>query len=142
MTSEVLQKIVKQTESEPYPCEMGMVIEKVEPGYSRVSMKCTKEMRNLFGMTHGGATFSLIDEAFELACNSHGTVAVALSMSITFFAPALTDTIIRAEAREVNLTRKTGTYQIIVTDSEDRKLALCQALAYRKNEPLPFLEKE
>ncbi|MBW2123747.1 MAG: PaaI family thioesterase, partial [Deltaproteobacteria bacterium] len=95
-------------------------------------------MENLFGMAHGGAIYSLIDEAFQTAVNSHGTLAVALNMNVTYVNSPEPGDLLRAEAREVSLTRKTGTYAIRVTDGKDRLIALCQALAYRKGEPLPF----
>ena len=44
-----------------------------------------------------------------------------------------------AEAREYGRTRKTATYEIKVTDGDGTLIAVCQALAYRKGTPLPFL---
>jgi acyl-CoA thioesterase len=95
---------------------------------------------NIFGMIHGGAIFSLIDEAFQLSCNSHGTVAVALNVTVTYHQPPDKKGILRAESREVHRSRKTGTYDITVRDERDRLIASCMALAYRKGDPLPFLD--
>jgi len=50
-------------------------------------MTFTPDMENMFGMAHGGAIFSLIDAAFEVASNSHGTMAVALNMNVYYLAP-------------------------------------------------------
>jgi acyl-CoA thioesterase len=93
-------------------------------------------------MVHGGAIFSLIDEAFELSCNAHGTVAVALSMSVTFHNPPDPGAVLRAESREIHRSRKTASYEIKVRDGKQLLIASCQALAYRKETPLPFLEKD
>jgi acyl-CoA thioesterase len=103
-------------------------------------MTFTKEMENIFGMAHGGAIFALIDEAFETAGNSHGTVAVALNMNITYTAAPSSGARLRAEAREVNLTKRTASYDIRVQDEKEKLIAVCQALVYRKKERLPFLE--
>ena len=131
--------IEQKVAEEPYAKELGLRLIEMDEGHAVVEMTLTREMENIFGMAHGGATFSLIDEAFELAVNSHGTVAVALSMSITYTAaPRIGDTL-RAEAREVSRSRRTGTYNIQVTDSGGKLIAVCQAVAYRKGDPLPFL---
>jgi acyl-CoA thioesterase len=49
---------------------------------------------------------------------------------------------LRAEAREISLTRRTASYLITVTDAQDQLVATCQALVYRKEEKLPFLEEK
>ncbi|MEE9121048.1 MAG: PaaI family thioesterase, partial [Syntrophobacteria bacterium] len=109
-------------------------------GYALVEMKCTKEMENIFQMTHGGAIFTLIDEAFEISCNSHGTVAVAQNVNITYHRAPSPNSTLRAEAKEVAKTRRTGSYYITVKDEQENLIASCQALAYRKGDKLPFME--
>lgn len=139
---ETTTRILKQqAEEEPFARKLGIKVLEVKPGYALVEMVCTREMENIFRMTHGGAIFTLIDEAFELSCNSHGTVAVALNVNVTYHRGPTPEARLRAEAREVNRTRSTGSYHIRVTDHDDRLIATCQALAFRKGEKLPFLEK-
>jgi acyl-CoA thioesterase len=121
---------------------MGLVLEAIDEGYSLVKMKFTPDMENIFGMAHGGAIFALIDEAFETASNSHGTVAVALSMNITYLATPSPGDVLSAEAKEVNRTNRTANYYITVKDRAGKLLATCQALVYRKKEELPFLSGE
>jgi acyl-CoA thioesterase len=93
---------------------------------------------NIHGMAHGGAIFSLVDEAFEISSNSHGNAAVALNMNVTFIRPAVRNTVLRARSTEISKGAKTATYQITVEDNEGL-VAVCQALAYRKRDKLPFL---
>ena len=114
----------------------GTDLEAVAPGYARVGMTCTPAMANILGMVHGTALFAVIDEAFQAAVNAHGMVAVALNMNLTFHqAPALGDRL-TAVTRELHAGRRTATYFIEVTDGAGRLVATCQALAYRKNQPL------
>jgi len=141
MEENVRKAIFKRVSEEPFARKMDLKLVELSDGYSVVEMTFTKEMENIFGMAHGGAIFALIDEAFETAANSHGTVAVALNMNITYTAPASPGCRLRAEAWEVNLTQRTGTYDIKVTDEKKTLIALCQALVYRKKVSLPFLEK-
>ena len=84
----------------------------------------------------------MIDEAFETASNSHGALAVALNMNISYLASPATGSTLTAEAKEINRTNKTALYEIKVMEGESRLLASCQALVYRMNKPLPFLDQE
>ena len=105
-------------------------------------MKFTPDMENFLGMAHGGALFALIDVAFETASNSHGTVAVALNMNITYIAPPSPESRPTAEAREISRTQRTAVYDIKLMDDQNHLIASCQALVYRKGVPLHFLKKE
>jgi acyl-CoA thioesterase len=139
---EVLERIAKRVNEEPFARQLGMELKDIGPGSSIVEMTFRPEMENILGMAHGGAIFSLIDEAFETASNSHGTVAVALNMNITYISSPSVGSLLRAEAREISLTRRTASYLINVTDEQDQLVATCQALVYRKGEKLPFIEGE
>ena len=140
MSQAPVNALERQVQKEPYPNLLGITMVELAPGRAVVEMRLRPEMSNLFGMAHGGALFSLIDEAFELSCNSHGTIAVALSMTVSYHnAPAL-EGILRAESQEIHRSRKTSTYEIKVWDQNRLLIASCQALAYRKETVLPFLE--
>jgi len=140
MEKKVSDALFKRVEWEPYAQLLGLRLKKVDKGYSLVEMTIREEMQNILGNTHGGAIFSLIDEAFETASNSHGTIAVALNINITYIAPPSPGAVLQAEAKEISLTPRTATYLINVTEGENRLIATCQALVYRKKEALPFLE--
>jgi len=139
MDDKILKAIRKKVETEPYARKLGLKLVGLKPGYSLVEMTFTRDKENLFGMAHGGAVFSLIDEAFETASNSHGTVALALNMNITYHhGPEIND-LLRAEAREISKTSRTASYYIQVTNEKGTLIATSQALAYRKKDKLPFL---
>jgi acyl-CoA thioesterase len=139
MGTEVIDAIRRRAAEEAYARKLGIVLRKVEPGYALVEMAINDDMGNIFDMAHGGAIFSLIDEAFEISCNTYGTVAVALSMSVTYHRSPSKGSVVRAESREIYRSTKTASYDIRVTEGEDLLIASCQALAYRKKEKLPFL---
>jgi acyl-CoA thioesterase len=140
MTEEtILAALRKQVAAQEMPRRLGIELLEAAPGRARVAMVCRPEMANILGMVHGTALFALIDEAFQAAVNAYGTVAVALNMNLTFHqAPKLGERLI-ATTRELHAGRRTATYLIEVTDSQGNLVASCQALAYRKNQPLPFL---
>lgn len=139
MNDKFIEAIRKRVASEPYARKLGLKLLKLEPGYALVEMGLKDDMANIFNMTHGGAIFSLVDEAFEISCNTHGTVAVALNMTISYHRPPTKEGVLRAESKEIHRSSKTATYDIKVTQGEDTLIASCQAMAYRKEEKLPFL---
>ncbi len=133
---EALQARIKD---EPYSRKLGIRLIDFHEGFARVEMDVTLDLANILGMSHGGAIFSLADEAFQIACNAHGSVAVALNMGISYLATPKLGSRLTAEAREVHRTKKTAHCEIKVTDEKDRLIATSQALAYLKGDPLPFL---
>lgn len=133
--------LVAQVEREPYAKILGMEPLEVKKGYAKVGMKVLPGFCNIFGSCHGGAIFSVMDEAFQLACNSHGTLAVALHVGISYHSPPSVGSRLVAEAKEIHLGRRTGNYLIEVRDEKGQLVASCQALAYRKGTTLPFLEE-
>jgi len=128
-------QIEAQLRADAYARALGANIEAIEPGYSRVSLVVTPDMLNFHGITHGGVVFSLADIAFAAAGNSHGQTAVALNVNISFTNATGVGAHLVAEAREVNLGRATGLYEIVVTEREGGQLiAQCLATVYRKRE--------
>ncbi len=140
MNPKIRDAMQRQVGKERFAKLLGLKLIDVGEGYAVVQMQCKREMENIFRMIHGGAIFALIDEAFEISCNSHGTVAVALNMNITYHRAPSLESKLRAEAREVAKTRRTGNYYITVKDEKERLIASCQALAYRKGDKLPFID--
>ena len=139
MDDKIRKAIFQQMESEPFAQKFGLKLVDVQEGYARVEMRFTADMENMFGMAHGGAIFSLIDAAFEVASNSHGTMAVALNMNINYLASPAKGALVTAEAREINKTRRTAVYDIRAVDDAGRLLASCSSMVYRLEKPLPFL---
>ncbi len=142
MKDRIISSFFKRVENEAYARKLGMRLLDLSPGRAIVEMALRDDMTNIFGMTHGGAIFSLIDEAFQASCNAHGTVAVALNVAVTYHQPPEMKSILRAESKEIHRSKKTGTYDIKVTDEKNNLIASCKALAYRKKDKLPFLDEE
>lgn len=114
---------------------LGATIEAIDAGYSRASLKVTEAMLNFHGMTHGGIIFGLGDIAFAAASNSHGQIAVALNVNISFLSATKAGDHLVAECREVNLGGATALYTIVVTEKESGRLvAKSQAMVYRKRD--------
>lgn len=111
----------------------GIELLSVSPGCATARMPVQPHHLNGHRTVQGGAIFTLADFVFAAASNAHGKVAVAINVNITFM-KAVTSGILQAEAREVALNPKLGTYTINVTDEDHNLIALFQGLAYRKSE--------
>jgi acyl-CoA thioesterase len=108
----------------------GMDIREVEPGRAVVCMSIGSDHINSAQVCHGGTIFALADVAFALACNSHGPLALAVDMSISFLRPVPVGESITATCTEKHRGRKLGSYQIEVTNSRDQAVALLKATAF------------
>ena len=140
MDQSVKEAIYRAVEREPFAQAMSMKLVTLDLGYSLVEMPYEPEaMNNIYDRAHGGAIFALIDEAFETSCQTHGTVAVALNVGVTYISSPETGMRLQAEAKEVSLTKKTANYGIKVKDQDGQLIAVCQALAFRTGKPIPFL---
>ena len=114
----------------------GIELLEVSPGYAKVKMPIDDRHLNGVCCVHGGAIFTLADFAFAVASNSHGTVAVAAQVSITFVKAARQGAALYAEAREASRGSKLASYTIHVTDQDGGLIAIFQGLAYRMDQTL------
>jgi acyl-CoA thioesterase len=115
----------------------GMKVLSLKAGESVVRMKVEDEHLMAAGFCHGGVIFSLADVAFALACNSHGTLSLALDMSISFLKPVKRGELLTARCRERHRGKSTGCYEIEVTNDSGELVSFLKATAFRKNVPIP-----
>jgi len=140
MDPQVREAIFRAAKNEPFARAMQMELVELEDGRSVVRMNYEPEkMSNIYARAHGGAIFALIDEAFETAGQTDGTIAVALNVSVTYVSSPDSGQQLQATAHRISQTRKTASYDIKVTDQQGEVIALCQALAFRTGKPIPFL---
>lgn len=136
----VFKAITQAVQTEPYARALNIELVDLKQGYSKVTMTYDPDkMDNIYNRAHGGAIFGLIDEAFETAGQTDGTIAVALNINVTYIASPDPGAFLTAVAQRISQTRKTANYEIRVT-ANDTLIATCQALAYRTGKPIPFLE--
>ncbi len=140
MDPAVRKAIYEAVEKEPFAKVMNMQLVELELGYAVVEMRYDPSaMNNIYDRAHGGAIYGLIDEAFEAAGQTDGTIAVALNVNVTYVSSPEAGMHLRAEARQLSRTKKIASYDIKVTDMNGQLIANCQALAYCTGKPIPFL---
>jgi len=115
--------------------KLGMTVESVAPGETRVTMRIQPDMVNGHGICHGGLIFTLADSAFAFACNSHGHNALAAGAAIEFLAPGREGDVLTAVATERWRAGKSGIYEIEVRNQRGEAVALfrgrCHQIAGR-----------
>ncbi len=144
MKTDVLQSLREQVRDEPFANHMGISLRDIGPGYAVAETRLSEKMTNFNGSIHDGAVFALMDEAFGAASNSHGTIALALSLNLIFLETPKINSLLIAEAKEQSQSGPIATYYIEVVQRDedgDTKIAVCQALVHRKMKKLSFLEE-
>jgi len=140
MDERVKAAIFRAVTREPFAQTFNMQLLELEDGHSVVEMSYDPTLAdNIYERAHGGAVYGLIDEAFETAGQTDGTIAVAMNVNVIYIASPEKNTRLRAEANRVSQTKKTAGYDIKITDQNGQLIATCQALAYRTGKPIPFL---
>jgi len=115
-----------------YAVMSGIELLEVAEGRAQTRMVVTQEHLNGVDTTQGGAVFTLADLAFAAACNSHGTVAVAANVNISFARPSFAGDTLTATAREVSCSRRLSNVTVEVTNQKGELVALFQGMAVRK----------
>lgn len=112
---------------------LGMELAAIGPGYARMTMLVRPEMLNGHGTCHGGFIFALADSAFAFACNSYNQNTVASGCSIEYLSPGRAGDVLQAEAVEQVRSRKTGVYDIMVTNQDGTCIAVFRGKSFQIN---------
>lgn len=130
-----MEKIKQFFKKDKFAEYAGIELLEVKEGWARSKMEITENHLNGIGTVHGGAIFTFADFTFAAAANSCGTVTVAINANISFMKAATSGTLF-AEAEEVSVNPKIGTYTITVTDNAGELIAIFQGMAYRKRDKI------
>lgn len=123
-------------EADKFAQHSGIELIDITEGKAVARMAIKECHLNGANVTHGGAIFTLADYAFAAASNSHGVLALAVNVSISFLKPVMLGAVLTAEAEEVSLSSKLGSYTVRVKDQDNELVAIFQGMAYRKKERL------
>ena len=130
---EVMLRMLKD---DRFTAWLGLQVDEIRLGYCRLHYKVREDMLNGFLNIHGGVLFAASDSAFAFACNSHGRMAVAMDVNISFTRPVSLDEILTVEARELYLGNKTGIYDIRTTNERNELVAFFKGTAYRTSKKI------
>ena len=102
---------------------LGMEIELVAPGRSRLTMPVTEAMVNGLGLCHGGFIFTLADSAMAFASNAYGDHAVAQHATVTYVRPGRLGERLVATAEERGRSGRSGMYDVRVIGADGTVVA-------------------
>lgn len=131
-------EIERFIERDYFAKHLGIEVIEASEGRARARMEVGEHLLNSAGTLHGGALFSLADAAFSAASNSHGTLAMAISASISYFR-AVTSGTLSASAEEISLNPRLATYLIRIEDDAGMVIAHFQGTVYRKKDRIADL---
>lgn len=130
-----MEQIKKFFKKDKFAEYVGIELLEVKKGWAKSKMEITENHLNGIGTVHGGAIFTLADFTFAAAANSYGTVTVAINANISFMKAARSGTLF-AEAEEISINPKLGTYTVTIIDDAGELIAIFQGMAYRKRDKI------
>jgi len=135
--NEVLKDILKSifdkvNTDDTFSRRIGVKLIELLPGFARATLPITDESTNIYQMAHGGAIFSVADQACEAAGNSYGEPAVALQQNIHFLAAGKSGDFLEATARVTHRSNRIGLIEFEVKNREGLLMAIGQQVIYFK----------
>jgi len=118
-----------------YAALTGVEIVEAGTGYCKARLTIEDRHLNAANVIQGGAIFTLADLAFAVASNSHGQIALAINVNISFLRGKSTGTLY-ATATEVGEPKRLGAYDVLVTDELGIIIARFNGMVFRKNQKL------
>jgi len=122
----------KVNRDDTFSQRIGVKLIELLPGFARTTLSITDETVNIYRMAHGGAIFSVADQACEAAGNSFGEPAVALQQNVHFLAAGRSGDILEATAKIVHRTSRIGLIEFQVKNQEGLVVAIGQQVIYFK----------
>ena len=116
-----------------YAALTGIEIVEAGKGYCKALLTIEEKHLNAANVVQGGAIFTLADLAFAVASNSHGQLALAINVNISFV-NSISSGILYATATELDEPKRLGVYDVLVTDEPGRIIARFNGMVYRKKQ--------
>lgn len=110
---------------------LGIETVEIAPRRAVVRMTVRPEMVNGFGVGHGGIAYSLADSALAFACNTHGSVTVAIENSISYPLAVRVGDVLTATADEESATSRLGFYRVTVRNQNEELVATLRGTVYK-----------
>lgn len=124
------EETIRLFENDRFATENGAVIDEVDEGYAKCSLRLEDRHRNAMGAVMGGVYFTLADFALAVASNWKEMGNVSLNSEIAYLTAAKGERLI-AEAFCVKNGRTTGYYRIDVKDELGNLAAAVTSTTFR-----------
>ncbi len=121
-TQDLTARYIEGNRRNPFVLHNHIEIDFVETDHSLLRFSVRPESLNPHGLVHGGAFFTLADNAAGCAASSDGRAYVTQAADIHFLRTQASGTV-RAEARVKHRGRSTVMVEVSITGEEDKLLA-------------------
>lgn len=125
ITEERKQRAMGRIKEIPYPRLLGFELIELKFGEAIVKVKMRDELRQPYGVLHGGATASLIDTAMAFACISclpEGEKTTTVDLTVHYLRPHI-DGVIFCTAKVVRNGKRIQTVSAEVVNEEGKLIA-------------------
>lgn len=130
---DILKSIFDRVNTEDaFSQRIGVKLVELLRGFARTTLPITAETTNIYQMAHGGAIFSVADQACEAAGNSYGEPAVALQQNIHFLSAGKPGDSLEAIARVTHRSNRIGLIEFEVKNQNGVLMAVGQQVIYFK----------
>jgi len=110
---------------------MGIELIEIKEKYCLIKMPVKREMVNGLRTVHGGITFAFADSALAFSSNNTNDASVALNCVINFTKAVREGETLFAESTLISDTRKTGVYDIKITNQDKNLMATFRGTVYK-----------
>jgi acyl-CoA thioesterase len=110
----------------------GTTLVELKPGFARTTLPVTETTLNIHQVAHGGAVYTVADQACEAAGNSFEQPAVALQNNFSFLAAGKSGDLLEATATVTHRTQRIGLIEFEVRNQAGLLLAKGQQVIYFK----------
>ena len=104
-----------------FALDLGIHFRELDEGYAELEMPMEDRKRNIYGMVHGGALYTLLDTASGFAVRSYGDRVVTLTGTANYLVAGKETAYLLAKAKVV---RKGGHTAVVSADVFDDKGSL------------------
>jgi acyl-CoA thioesterase len=131
---EGIKERIRRINDAPFIRSFGMELVSIsDDGEVRVTMDAS-DKHNALGAAHGGAVFTIADQAFAVASNLGPELQVAMFASMTFIKPARGK--LEAVAKKIGETKRTSVYEVKVFEKGEL-VAIFQGNGYKLKDRIP-----
>lgn len=130
---DALEQLIARFHDDPMAADVGASIESVEVGSAVMVGSVGARHVNFLGGAHGGLLFTYADIAMAFASNSHGQVALAIRLDISFMRGVSPGQKLVATATTSHVSRRLGHHRVDV-EADGRLVAQASGTTMRTGE--------
>ena len=124
------QIIHKMMDKDAFSNWLGLEVISIEKGSCTISCSISEVMLNGFSIAHGGIAYSIADTTLAFAANSYGYQSFSIETSISHLRKVQEKDILKASTTEIHRGKKTGVYQVNLTNQKDELVAVFKGTVY------------